>query len=114
MTFTGSGTGGSCSDEWKNIPVAGTELVSGVTKYVYPAPFASNAAVGASNASATGDPGTISVCVQYTTGSTTRHESTTAMTNTNFTAPTPIPATMDLKNDTTGTGHTASASGPCT
>ena len=31
VTFTGSGTGGSCSDEWKNIPVAGTELVSGVT-----------------------------------------------------------------------------------
>jgi prepilin-type N-terminal cleavage/methylation domain-containing protein len=115
VTFTGSGTGGACSDKWQNIPVAGTELVSGVTNYIYPAPFASNAAVGASNASATGDPGTISVCVQYTTGTTTRHESTTAMTNTNFTAPTPLPATMDLKNDTTsGTGHTASASGPCT
>jgi Tfp pilus assembly protein PilV len=115
VTFTGSGTGGACSDKWQNIPVAGTEVVSGVTKYIYPAPFASTAAVGASNASATGDPGNITVCVQYTTGATTRHESTTAMTNTNFTAPTPLPATMDLKNDTTsGTGHTASASGPCT
>jgi Tfp pilus assembly protein PilV len=115
VTFTGTGTGGACSDKWQNIPVAGTELVSGVTKYIYPAPFASTAAVGASNASATGDPGNITVCVQYTTGTTTRHESTTAMTNTNFTAPTPLPATMDLKNDTTsGTGHTASASGPCT
>jgi len=106
VTFTGSGTGGACSDEWKNIPVAGTELVSGVTNYIYPAPFASTAAVGASNASATGDPGTISVCVQYTTGSTTKHQSTsTPMTNTNFTAPTPIPV-MDLKS----TG----VSGPCT
>ena len=38
-------------------PRAGTELVSGVTNYIYPAPFASTAAVGASNASATGDPG---------------------------------------------------------
>jgi len=115
VTFTGSGTGGACSDKWQNIPVAGTELVSGVTNYIYPAPFASNAAVGASNASATGDPGTISVCVQYTTGGTTKHESTTAMTNTNFTAPTPLPATMDLKNDTVaGTGHTASTTGPCT
>ena len=114
VTFTGSGTGGACSDKWQNIPVAGTELVSGVTKYVYPAPFASTAAVGASNASATGDPGNITVACSTRPGPQRRHESTTtAMTNTNFTAPTSLPA-MDLKNDTTGTGHTASASGPCT
>jgi len=105
VTFTGGGSGGACSDKWQNIPSAGTEVVSGVTNYIYPAPFASNAPVGASNASATGDPGTISVCVQYTTGSTTKHQSTSAMTNTNFTAPTPIPV-WDL--------YSTGASGPCT
>lgn len=99
VRFTSS-TGASCTDTWQNIPTAGTEQVSGVTYGIYPAPFASTASVGAANASATGDQGTISVCAQYTTGtpSTTVHEWSSAFTNTNFTTPTAAPV-MDLKTD---------------
>ena len=97
MTFAGSGTGGACSDTWQNVAPVGSEQVGGVTYGVYPAPFASNAAVGQPTASASGDPGTITVCVQATNAGITRHETSAAMTNTNFTTPTRAAPMMDVK-----------------
>ena len=103
ITFTGSGAGGACSDTWQNVPPAGTEIAGGVTYGVYPAPFASTAAAGQPTASASGDPGTISVCVQYTNGSQgTRHETVGPLTNTNFTAPTRL-SVIDVKTDSSST-----------
>lgn len=101
MKFTSS-SGPSCTDVWQNVPSAGTETVGGVTYGVYPAPFASTANVGATNASASGDKGTLSVCADLNN----RYEYSSGFTNTNFTAPTPVPTIMDL-------AITGSASGKC-
>ena len=106
VIFAGSGTGGACSDTWSNVAPVGSEQVGGVTYGVYPAPFASNAAAGQPTASASGDPGTITVCVQATNAGITRHETSASMTNTNFTTPTRAPV-MDVKTDS------SSASGGC-
>jgi prepilin-type N-terminal cleavage/methylation domain-containing protein len=108
ITFTGTSSNGTCTDTWSPVPQLTTEAVGPVTYYVYPAPFASTAAKGSANASATGDPGSIKVCVDYKTGASTyRKETSAAFTNTNFSGPTYLPTTMDLKLDG------ASLSGKC-
>jgi hypothetical protein len=107
ILFSGTSTAGSCSDTWSQVPRLTTETASGVTYYVYPAPFASNAAKGTATASASGDPGTIQVCVDYKTGSTSyRKETSAAFTNTNFSGPTYLPTTMDLTRDSGSTSGT--------
>jgi hypothetical protein len=108
ILFSGTSSAGTCTDTWAQVPKLTTEVANGVTYYVYPAPFASNAAKGTSTASASGDPGTIQVCVDYKTGSASyRKETSASFTNTNFAGPTYLPTTMDLTKDAT------SGSGTC-
>jgi prepilin-type N-terminal cleavage/methylation domain-containing protein len=109
ITFTGTSSAGTCTDEWKAVPQLTTETVSGVTYGVYPAPFASNATKGTATASSTGDPGSIVVCADYkNSGGTYYRQTSSSFENTNFTGPTFAPAMPDLYN---GTGH---LTGKCT
>jgi len=102
IQFNGTGTA-SCQDTWKTVTRAGTETVGGVPYDIYPAPFASKSAAGNADASATGDPGTISVCADYNN----RYEwSTPPIENKSFSVK-PPPVTMDVATDT------ASKSGTC-
>jgi len=98
IQFSGYNSGGTltCKDTWQQVHPVGTETVSGVTYSTYPAPFASQAAKGSATASNTGDPGTIVVCAQ----SNGYYRLSSALTTTNFTAPTIVPVI-----DTTGGIH---------
>jgi prepilin-type N-terminal cleavage/methylation domain-containing protein len=108
ILFSGTSSSGTCTDTWSQVPLQTTETVGGVTYYVYPAPFASQASKGTSGASATGDPGSIQVCVDVKTGSSSyRKETSTAFTDTNFTTPNYLPTTMDVSSDS------GSRSGAC-
>jgi hypothetical protein len=95
-----AGTATTCQDTWNQVQSVGTETISGVTYGIYPAPFASQAAQGSATASNTGDQGTISVCVDYSS----RYEWSPAMQNVNFTAPTIVKNSsgqiMDVRKDT--------------
>lgn len=108
-----STSGTACSETWTNVSSAGTDTISGVNYNIYPAPFASNSAQGASTASATGDQGQIKLCVDYRPNSATPYKSETwTTTNSNFAAPTVSARVMDLKSDTSsGTTYVVGASG---
>jgi prepilin-type N-terminal cleavage/methylation domain-containing protein len=116
ITFSGKNASGTvtCQDTWHQVPSLGPDTVSGTNYAIYPAPFASTASAGSTSpmASANGLAGTISVCADYTSSGTTRHESSPAITTTNFNGPTMVwgqtsGQVMDLKTDT------GSLSGPC-
>lgn len=100
ITFYGTNASGTvtCTDTWHQVTPVGTEAVSGITYATYPAPFASTATAGSSNASNNGLPGTITVCAD----NGTNHGTYAALTNTNFTGATVVPVIS------------ASLSGKCT
>jgi prepilin-type N-terminal cleavage/methylation domain-containing protein len=110
VQFTGmnsAGTASTCQDTWKQVPRVGTETGSnGIVYGIYPAPFASQSAVGSATASATGDKGTIKVCAD----NGTNYVWSPAFANTNFTAATTVTGSsgnlwLDVKKDTGwGTG----------
>jgi prepilin-type N-terminal cleavage/methylation domain-containing protein len=89
ITFTGKNASGTvtCTDVWHKVTRVGTETVSGTTYATYPAPFASTAAAGSSNASNNGLPGTISICADYSG----HDQLSSSFTNTNFTGATIAP-----------------------
>jgi prepilin-type N-terminal cleavage/methylation domain-containing protein len=105
ILFTGmnsANTASTCTDEWKQVPRVGTETGSnGIVYGVYPAPFASQSAVGSATASATGDKGTISVCADNGAD----YVWSKPFANTNFTAATTVVGSsgnlwLDVKKDT--------------
>ena len=100
IMFSGKNSSGtvSCTDTWHKVTRVGTEAVSGTTYATYPAPFASTATAGSSNASNNGLAGTISVCADYSN----HYAWSSAFTNTNFTGATVAPV-MNLTSASTGT-----------
>jgi prepilin-type N-terminal cleavage/methylation domain-containing protein len=72
ITFT-SGTGNSCTDTWTDEPATNQGPSN---SYIYGLPFASSATTG-SNASASGQTGSLTVCADFKSG-TTYYQGTTA------------------------------------
>jgi prepilin-type N-terminal cleavage/methylation domain-containing protein len=107
ILFTGKNTSGTttCTDQWNRVPFVGQETVGGTTYETYPAPFASTVAKGNPGASQTGDPGTLSVCVDYSGSHGSYYEWSPAspgFTNNNFAAATPAPLMDVYKNGIAG------------
>ncbi len=92
--FQDGGTGTACGDSWGpfsaiNPPTTGANRVSpSPLTYVYPAPFASSETSG-SNASASGQTGTVQVCADYTTGGNTYQQTSGTFTDA-FGSTTPV------------------------
>jgi type II secretory pathway pseudopilin PulG len=84
---------GTCTDVWSPVASVGTDAANG-NALIFPAPFASNAAKGAAGSNVPGVPSSLTVCVDYKTGTSTWKKKTfAAFTNTSFTAPTLVPGT---------------------
>jgi prepilin-type N-terminal cleavage/methylation domain-containing protein len=106
--FQDGGSGTACSDSWGpflaiNPPTTGANRVStSPLTYAYAAPFASTATSG-SNASASGQTGTATVCADYTTGGST-YQATSAPFTDAFGTPTPVSIQIP---------YSSAPSGPC-
>ncbi|MGZ4249076.1 MAG: hypothetical protein ACXVUE_12320 [Solirubrobacteraceae bacterium] len=83
-------TDGTCSDTWSPVSSAGTDPANG-NALVFPAPFASNAAKGDPASNVPGVASSLTLCVDYKSGTKWHKKSVSGITNTSFTAPTLVP-----------------------
>jgi prepilin-type N-terminal cleavage/methylation domain-containing protein len=79
---------GSCADVWSPVAAVGTDAANG-SALVFPAPFASNAAKGDPASNVPGVASSVTLCVDYKSG-TKWHTKTFPATTTSFTAPTVV------------------------
>jgi type II secretory pathway pseudopilin PulG len=92
-----STSGTSCTDQWST-PVSSTAATAGSNALADPGqPFASTATSGPS-ASASTQTGTLSVCADYSNGTTKYYGTATGLTNTSFTGLPSLPTTLALTN----------------
>ena len=86
-------TDGTCNDTWALTPAANGTQVGTTSTYYYGVPFAASTTTG-SGASASGQTGSLTVCADLKSGTTSYYTATSSSFTSSFSAATPVTVTL--------------------